>query len=378
VTTEEIRTARVAIPEVPGIMTSSDVLATAHAIAEVQRRDGMIPWFEDGHCDPWNHVEAAMALTVCGLVDEAMAAYRWLVERQLPDGSWFNYYRRDAVKDARLDTNVCAYLAAGAWHHHLITGDVEFLGELWPAIEGGIDWILRWQQPDGSVLWSLDSSGRPEKYALLTGSCSIYHSLRCGVAIAECLAKDRPDWELAAGRLGHAVAHHPGAFAPKIEFAMDWYYPMLSGALEGEAARRRIAEGWSTFVMEGLGVRCVSTGDWVTAAETAECVLTLDALGLDVSARELFTAGQNLRLKDGSYWTGMVYPEEETFPKHERTTYTFAAMVLAADALSDTTPAAGLFRGECLPAALDLAEPHCGDAAEGCTVLELSERLRQL
>ena len=126
----------------------------------------------------------------------------------------------------------------------------------------------------------------------MTGSSSIYHSLRCAVAVAECLAKDRPDWELAAGRLGHAVAHHPGAFAPKVEFAMDWYYPMLSGALEGEAGRRRMAEGWSTFVMEGLGVRCVSTGDWVTAAETAECVLALDALGMDGPARDLFAAGQ--------------------------------------------------------------------------------------
>ena len=184
------------------------------------------------------------------------------------------------------------------------------------------------------MLWSLDSAGRPERYALLTGSSSIYHSMRCAVAVAECLAKDRPDWELAAGRLGHAVAHHPGAFAPKVEFAMDWYYPMLSGALEGEPGRRRIAEGWSTFVMEGLGVRCVSTGDWVTAAETAECVLTLDALGMDGPAMDLFAAGQNLRLPDGSYWTGMVFPDRETFPKDERTTYTFAAMVLAADALS--------------------------------------------
>ena len=102
-----------------------------------------------------------MALTVCGLTHEAMAAYRWLADRQLPDGSWFNYYQGDGVKDQRLDTNVCAYLAAGAWHHHLITGDVEFLGELWPTIERGIDFILRWQQPDGSVLWSLDAAGQP-------------------------------------------------------------------------------------------------------------------------------------------------------------------------------------------------------------------------
>ena len=367
-TTENLRSEKSTIPEVPGVLSSSDVLATAHAIADVQRTDGMIPWFEGGHCDPWNHVEAAMALTVCGLTHEAMAAYRWLADRQLPDGSWFNYYLGDGVKDQRLDTNVCAYLAAGAWHHHLVTGDVEFLGELWPTIEAGIDFILRWQQPDGSVLWSLDAAGHPEGYALLTGSSSIYHSLRCAVAVAECLAKDRPDWELAAGRLGHAVAHHPGAFAPKVEFAMDWYYPMLSGALEGEAGRRRLAEGWSTFVMEGLGVRCVSTGDWVTAAETAECVLALDALGLRGHARDLFIAGQGLRLPDGSYWTGLVFPDEVTFPENERTTYTFGAMVLAADALSSTTPAAGLFRGECLPAALDLAEPHCaGPAAMGCT-----------
>ena len=367
-TAEDIRSAEVTIPEVPGILSCSEVLATGRAIAAVQQRDGMVPWFKGGHCDPWNHVEAAMALTVCGLVPQAREAYRWLVRRQLPDGSWFNYYRGDAVKDPRLDTNVCAYLAAGAWHHHLITGDVDFLGELWPTIEGGIDFILRWQQPDGSVLWSLNSTGRPEKYALLTDSSSIYHSLRCAVAVAERLDKDRPDWELAAGRLGHAVAHHPGAFAPKAEFAMDWYYPVLSGAVEGEAGRRRIADGWSTFVMDGLGVRCVSTGDWVTAAETAECVLTLDALGMGDHARELLTAGQNLRLPDGSYWTGMVYPEEETFPEHERTSYTFAAMVLAADALSNTTPAAGLFRGEGLPEALDLAEPHCGDATDGCAV----------
>ena len=371
-TTEEIRSATV--PEVPGVLTSADVLASGQAIAAIQRHDGQIPWFVGGHCDPWNHVEAAMALTVCGLVDEAVDAYRWLARQQMPDGSWFNYYQGDTVKDPRLDTNVCAYLAAGAWHHHLVTGDVEFLGELWPTIQKGIDFILRFQQPDGSVLWSRDSAGRLERYALLTGSSSIYHSMRCAVAIAECLAKDRPDWELAAGRLGHAVAHHPGAFAPKVEFAMDWYYPMLSGALEGDAGRQRIAEGWSTFVMEGFGVRCVSTGDWVTAAETAECVLTLDALGMEGPAMDLFTWGQTLRLEDGSYWTGMVFPDRETFPKDERTTYTFAAMVLAADALSDTTPAAGLFRGEGLPAALDLAEPHCGDAIEGCTMADPPHR----
>jgi hypothetical protein len=346
-----------AIPEVPGVISASQVLATAESIAALQRSDGMIPWFPGGHCDPWNHVEAAMALTAAGMDEHADRAYQWLVDTQLPDGSWFNYYLTTGVKDPRLDTNVCAYLATGAWHRYVSTGDLSGLEKLWPAVEAGVDFVLRWQRPDGSIRWSLDPAGRPEGYALLTGSSSIYHSLRCAIAGAEALGNERPDWELAAGRLAHAVAHEPEAFAPKAEFAMDWYYPVLSGAVTGAAAHSRMDESWSLFVLEGRGVRCVSTGEWVTAAETAECVLTLDALGLDGAALELLTWVQSLRNDDGSYWTGMVYPEEATYPPLERSSYTAGAMILAADAVSRTTPASGIFRGEGLPSHLDLTEP---------------------
>ena len=345
------------VPEVPGVMSADQVLATARSIVALQRPDGMIPWFPGGHCDPWNHVEAAMALTAVGLDDEADAAYRWLVDTQLPDGSWFNYYLATGVKDARLDTNVCAYLATGAWHRYISTGDPDGLEKLWPTMAAGVDFVLRYQRVDGSIRWSLDSSGFLEEYALLTGSSSIYHSLRCAIAVAERLGHERPDWELAAGRLAHAVAHLPDAFAPKVEFAMDWYYPMLSGALTGDRAHARMDEAWSTFVMEGRGVRCVSTGEWVTAAETAECVLALDCLGRHDEALELFTWVQALRNEDGSYWTGMVYPEEATYPPLERSSYTAGAMVLAADALGRCTPASGLFRGDGLPSHLDLTEP---------------------
>ncbi|MBV8463893.1 MAG: prenyltransferase [Acidimicrobiales bacterium] len=345
------------IPSIPGLLTADEVLATAESIAALQRPDGMIEWFPGGHCDPWNHVEAAMALTATGFDDEADRAYRWMVDTQLPDGSWFNYYLATGIEDARLDANVCAYLATGAWHRYVSTGDVDGLEKLWPALEAGIDFVLRWQRPDGAIRWSLDASGMLEEYGLLTGSSSMYHSLRCAVAAAERLGQERPDWELAAGRLAHAVAHTPDAFLPKDEFAMDWYYPVLSGALTGDAAHRRIDDWWSVFVIEGRGVRCVSTGDWVTAAETAECALALDVLGRDEEALELLRWVQALRNEDGSYWTGMVYPEEATFPPLERSSYTAGAMILAVDALSRTTAASGLFRGEGIPGHLDLTEP---------------------
>ena len=138
---------------------------------------------------------------------------------------------------------------------------------------------------------------------------------------------------------------------------MDWYYPVLSGALEGPAAVSRMEESWEAFVMPGLGVRCVSTGPWVTAAESAECALALDAVGRRDDALAILEWVQRLRCEDGSYWTGMVFPEEITFPVAERTTYTSAAIILAVDALSRTSPASGLFRGEGLPVALDLTQP---------------------
>ena len=358
-TAEAPRRTAAALPEVPGVLSGRDVLESAWWIAEMQRPDGMIPWFEGGHCDPWNHVEAAMALTTCGLVEEAERAFEWLAVSQLACGSWFNYYVEDGVKDARLDTNVCAYVATGLWHHALVTGDTGLLDAHWPMVERAVDFVLRWQRPDGTLRWSLDAAGRPEPYALLTGSSSIYHSLRCALTAAEALDRPRPDWELAAGRLGHAIARHPLAFAPKDEFAMDWYYPVLCGALRGGDALGRLDSGWDVFVMEGRGVRCVARNDWVTAAETAECALALCAAGAPERARDVLAAAQALRLADGSYWTGMAYPEEATFPGAERTTYTAAAVVLAADALSEATAASGLFLGLGLPELVELPEPWC-------------------
>src|SRR5213076_1847964 len=111
------------IPEVPGVIDAEEVLTTARQIASLQLANGMIPWFRGGHCDPWNHVETAMALDVAGLHDEAGAAYRWLRTTQRPDGAWHNYYVVGGVEDAKLDTNVCAYVATGVWHHWLCTTD---------------------------------------------------------------------------------------------------------------------------------------------------------------------------------------------------------------------------------------------------------------
>ncbi|MHB1487451.1 MAG: prenyltransferase [Acidimicrobiales bacterium] len=345
------------IPGVKGIITPEAIDLTADTIAALQLASGQIPWFHGGHADPWNHVEAAMALAVADRVAEAERAYEWLAQAQHADGAWFNYYVGDDVEDARLDTNVVAYVATGVWHHYLHTGDGGFLGAMWPMVERALGFVLGLQQDSGEILWSREPDGSPGEFALLTGSASIYFSLRCAIAAAEHQGLERPDWELAAGRLRHAVAFKPEAFEPKGRWAMDWYYPVLSGALSGQAGAARLDERWSDFVMDGVGVRCVSDQPWVTAAETTECVMALDAVGRRAEALALFGWAQRLRHDDGAYWTGWVHPEEIHFPGGERTTYTSAAVILAANALGGQGPTAGLFRGEGLPTGMDLSEP---------------------
>jgi len=342
------------LPDVPGIVTRDELAATVASIAAHQRTDGMILWSHGGHADPWNHVEAAMALALGGRVRAAEDAYQWLEDTQLPDGSWYSYYVAGGVEDYRRDTNVTAYIATGLWFHTLAVGDDRLLARMWPVLERAMSFVTGMQWEGGELCWSVEPEGGLGAYALLTGSSSAYLSLRCAIAAANHLGCERPDWELAAGRLRHAIAHRPEAFADKHRWAMDWYYPVLSGAVTGAPARARLGERWAEFAMDRLGVRCVSHRPWVTAAETAECAMALDAAGMPDQAWSLLEWVQHLRCDDGEYWTGCVYPQAVPFPVEERTTYTAAAVVLAANALAGTGPTAGLFRGEGLPSGLDL------------------------
>ena len=347
------------LPELPGIASTGQLEATARSIAAVQEPSGAIPWFRGGHTDPWNHVECAMALSAAGLVMEAERAYDWLRREQRPDGSWPSRVRAGIVEDPNADTNQCAYVAVGVWHHLLGHGDRQFGMRMWPIVRNAISFAVDLQTGRGEVPWAHGVDGQTADKALLAGCASTYQSIRCAVALAEWVGDSRPAWELAAGRLAHVVAEHPEAFAQKDRFSMDWYYPVLGGAVSGAAATERLRERWSDFVVPGLGVRCVSDRPWVTGAETCELALALDTIEERDLALQLLADIQHLRDDDGSYWTGYVFEDGVRWPV-EQSTWTGAAVVLAVDALSRATPASGIFRAEGLPKRFELQDPACG------------------
>ena len=353
---------------VDGVPTWAQVEQTAATIAAMQEPSGAVPWTPGEHTDVWNHLESAMALLVGGQPEAADRAFAWARDTQRADGSWPMKIVGGTVEDHSGETNMSAYVAVATWHHWLVTGDEAHVRLMWPTVRRALDFVVSLQLPFGGVAWSQEwhdgAPGKVNEEALLAGSSSIHHSLRAGIALAGLLGEPQVEWELAAGRLGHALREHRDLFLDKSTFSMDWYYPVLGGAVRGDAARALIAERWDTFVEPGLGIRCVSTNPWVTGAETAELVMALEAIGDHDRARRLLADVQHLRTPDGAYWTGYVFPtaadEQGVNWPHEHTTYTAAAVVLAVDALTGTTPGSDIMRGATLgpePAEIGL---ECG------------------
>jgi hypothetical protein len=92
----------------------------------------------------------------------------------------------------------------------------------------------------------------------------------------------------------------------------------------------------------GLGIRCVSDQPWVTGAETCELALALDAIGDHSRALDLFEQVHHLRDPSGGYWTGWQFANGKHFP-NEQSSWTSAAVILAADALCGGTAGSGIF-----------------------------------
>ena len=342
-----------------GVLTSEQIAQTASAIAAVQEPSGAIPWFTGGHTDVWDHVECAMALTATGRENEADRAYRWMLDTQRPDGSWPIRIDHGTVSDEGSDSNFCAYFTTGTWHRWLVTANRGAMAEAWPAVKASLNFVVALQRRGGEIAWARGAGGVPVSTALLAGSSSIHLSLRCGLALAEVMGEPQPAWELAAGMLGHALRLHPELFESKDRFSMDWYYPVLAGPVTGRRAIARLDRRWDDFVMPGLGARCVDDRPWVTGAETCELALALDVVGSRDRALAMVSSMQHLREESGAYWTGYVYADDTRWPV-EQSSWTAAAVILAVDALSNTTGGAGLFRREGLPHVTEMVGDDCG------------------
>jgi len=320
-----------------------DIDSIATVIKQLQEESGEIRWSKEGKTDPWDHVEAAMGLCIAGYINESHQAYQWLAENQLEDGSWYSSYMNGKPLDKTRETNLSAYVAVGIFHYYLITKDIGFLKRMWPVVSAAIDFAVEMQAPSGEIYWAKSPDLIIDKMALLTGSSSIYMSLKCALAIANILGEKKPEWISAMNHLRHAIRNGYQKFnMTKSRYSMDWFYPVLSGAMTGSEARKRIDQHWKKFIVEGMGVLCVSDRPWVTIAETCELVLALSAMGSHRIAEIVFNWLNDRKYEDGTYWCGFTFPDMVVWPD-DKISWTNGVAIMAADALYQLSPASMLF-----------------------------------
>ena len=132
-------TPSVAGPEVrSGRLDPTSVEQTAAWIASVQLPNGMVPWYPGGHADPWNHIEAAMALSVAGRRTEGRAGLRLAgagpARRRRPGAAttWRKASRTPVATRTSLPTS---RPACGATTCNF--EDPGFLETMWPVVEVG-------------------------------------------------------------------------------------------------------------------------------------------------------------------------------------------------------------------------------------------------
>ncbi|PHS27793.1 MAG: hypothetical protein COA84_03250 [Robiginitomaculum sp.] len=348
-------------------MTVKDTIThCANWILQVQRADGSIPWLRRGIFDPWNHVESAMALGVAGHLDAYRAALSYLCTIQRPDGALPGECGASVPMDAQnkrlvaakakplVDTNFTAYCTLGVWHLYQLSGDRQDLERFAPLVDAAMDFVLNHQSEHGEIAWRAVEAGEDLHGvdALRTGNCSIYKSLEAAVLIREALGKPAADLMNARQRIGIALRERPERFdrswAPKTNFAMDWYYPVLCGLLQGDEARTHLLARRDEFIDNGLGCRCVTEQPWTTVAETCELAMALIAIGEDVRAQTLISWCAPLRDDRGGFAMGWQSEEQIVWPD-ERPAWTAGAMVLALDAVHQITSAHGVLCGALNP-----------------------------
>ncbi len=323
-----------------------NVDSVADMIAHTQRVDGEIPWSHDDKTDPWDMVEAIMGLNIGGYRSEGIKAFQWLARNQENEGYWYASYINGIPEDRTQDTNMTSYIAVGLLHYYLIYKDIFFLKQMWPTLESAMNFALSLQMPSGKLYWAKSPEGKIDPVSLLTGSSSVYMSTKCALAIAKILGHEKPSWKNSLIKLGDSIRYRRNMFnVTKSRYSMDWFYPILSGALSGDEAQKRVDKYWKKFVVEDLGVRCVSDNPWVTIAESSEFVLALSAMGNDNLAKIVFNWIQDRCFDDGTYWCGFTFPDMVIWPE-EKITWTNAVVLMAADALYNLTPAGQLFNHE--------------------------------
>ena len=312
-------------------MNKKDLQSAKDWIISNQSSNGAIYWDEKGKCDAWDHCECLIALAIF----EEWAAFDrgidWVLNNINNKGLIYSEFKLNEPSKAFFEAHHAAYIFLPILQRYLIDGKKDYLRKRFKELRIIYRGMKSFQDDEGYFYWAKNSEGYANN-SLITASCSIELSRRAYKYISEIIGENFADNEdfLNKEMLASKKFNRDGI--DRSRFSMDSYYPLLCGYGD----QKDITVLLQNFYIEGLGIKCVIEEPWVTLAESSECVIALLKSGEKEIAHKIFNDIVKLKNKNGVFPTGYQYKLDLLWPD-ENSTWTNAAVIMAADCLFDLT-----------------------------------------
>ena len=312
-------------------MNKKDLQSAKDWIISNQSSNGAIYWDEKGKCDAWDHCECLIALAIFEEWTAFDRGIDWVLNNINSEGLIYSEFNLNEPSKAFFEAHHAAYIFLPILQRYLIDGKKEYLKKRFKELRTIYKGMKSFQDDDGYFFWAKSSQGYADN-SLITASCSIELSRRAYKCISEIIGENFADNEdfLNKEMLASKKFNRDGI--DRSRFSMDSYYPLLCGYGD----QKDITVLLQNFYIEGLGIKCVIEEPWVTLAESSECVIALLKSGEKEIAHKIFNDIVKLKNKNGVFPTGYQYKLDLLWPD-ENSTWTNAAVIMAADCLFDLT-----------------------------------------
>ena len=286
-----------------------------------QSSSGAIFWDEKGKCDPWDHCECLIALAIYEEWEHFWRGVNWFFTNLNEDGLIYAEFQNEKPSKLHYESHHAPYIIMPLIQASLIDKEQNYkkilTNEQLLKLENIFEVLDDFKDEDGYFYWAKDSNGYSDN-SLITASMSIFLSL---VAKDKSFPKFNTEmWQEKFNRDG----------VDRSRFSMDFYYPFLAGIKNN---KKEFLDLLDNYYVKGLGVKCVAEEPWVTIAESSECVISALIHDNENIAKQIFNDIQQFQNKDGIFPTGYQYDMEIFWPE-ENSTWTNAAVIIAAHALS--------------------------------------------
>ena len=165
-----------------------------------------------GYCWPRDGMFVALALDEAGYHPEAGMFYQFAAHVQNPDGSWHQRYFMDGrwapTWGRQIDQD--GAVLWGYYHHFRLTGDRDFLNQIWPSVYSGARHLARSRLAENGLQIPTMDIWEDEFAQSTYASAAVYGGLKGASALAAAMGDQtsREEWEQAAESLKEGILSH--------------------------------------------------------------------------------------------------------------------------------------------------------------------------